>query len=370
MGFMRTVVAAVAATALIAPAAAFGATAAPYGTNDAGGFRNVLPEGSQGTDNALQLAQFTATGTRPAHWTDQEPLYDGLLYASPSITADDVSKYYKDATFGVKSDDVASTESPRAGVTIVRDKSYGVPHVYGDTAEDVEFGAGYAGAEDRLFLMDVLRHTGRGQLSSFAGGSAGNRAMDRTQWLIAPYNEADLQKQVDRAEQIYGELGAKIKTYGQAFVDGINAYIDAAQLNPTLMPSEYAAFGTTPQPWKLTDVIAEASLIGGIFGKGGGNEVRSALALEALQKRFGKKKGYRAWADFREKNDPEAPTTVLKKKFPYETTPALSKRGLALPDPGSVKFVDVAPPISGSGGAGLATASSRFGKIPNDGSIG
>jgi acyl-homoserine lactone acylase PvdQ len=356
------------AAALVAPATALGAVA-PYGTNDAGGFRNVLPAGEAGTDNALQFAQFTAGGARPPHWTDQEPLYDGLLYASPSITADDVDKYFKDATFGVKPDDLASTETPRPGVTIIRDKAYGVPHIYGDTPEDVEFGAGYAGAEDRLFLMDVLRHTARAQLSSFAGGSEGNRAMDRTQWLIAPYTEADLQKQIDRAGQIYGPLGDQIKTYGQAFVDGINAYISAAQLDPTKMPAEYAAFGTSPAPWKLTDVIAEASLIGGIFGKGGGNEVRSALALEALEKRFGKKKGQKAWSDFRFKNDPEAPTTILKKRFPYETASAFSKRGLALPDPGSVKFVDPGPPLSG--GAGAASASStRFGKIPNDGSIG
>jgi len=30
-------------------------------------------------------------------------------------------------------------------------------------------GAGYAGAQDRLFLMDILRHTGKAQLSSFVG---------------------------------------------------------------------------------------------------------------------------------------------------------------------------------------------------------
>ena len=33
------------------------------------------------------------------------------------------------------------------------------------------FGAGYVGAEDRLFFMDVLRHAGRAELSAFAGGA-------------------------------------------------------------------------------------------------------------------------------------------------------------------------------------------------------
>ncbi len=54
-----------------------------------------------------------------------------------------------------------------------------------------------------------------------------------------------------------------------------------------MLPAEYAALGKLPAEWKPTDVIAEASLIGGIFGKGGGAEVRSALTLEAFEKQFG-----------------------------------------------------------------------------------
>ncbi|HEX4735862.1 MAG TPA: penicillin acylase family protein, partial [Thermoleophilaceae bacterium] len=335
----------VAALACAAPATAL-ADVQPYGTNDAGGFRNVLPPGEAGTDNALQLGLFQTARTTPPHFTDQQPLYDGLLFASPTLTHDDVAKYFKDATFGVRPGDVESTESPRAGVIIVRDKGYGVPHIYGATDDDVAFGAGYAGAEDRLFLMDVLRHTGRAQLSSFVGGSPGNRAMDRTQWAIAPYTEDDLQKQIDLAPTVYGDRGRELVERGNAFVDGINAYIDKSLSDITKLPGEYAALGKTPTHWTLRDVIAEASLIGGIFGKGGGNEVRSALLLQALQQRFGAKKGRRAWADFRSKNDPEAPTTVLKKRFPYETTSAFAKRGLALPDKGSVQFTPVAPPVA------------------------
>src|SRR5437764_11395701 len=100
------------------------------------------------------------------------------------------------------------------------------------------------------------------------------------------------------------------------------------------MPAEYAALGKAPTTWKLTDVIAEASLIGGIFGKGGGSEVRSALALQSFEKQFGKTAGRTAWKNFREQNDPEAPVTVSK-RFPYETTSPISKTGLAMPDPGS-----------------------------------
>jgi len=257
---VRILVAALAAAAALAVAAssALAADPAPYGLHDAGGFRNVLPPGEAGTDNALALALFQAAGSVPPHFTDQQPLYDGLLYASAgsSFTMGDVGRYYKDATFGVRSTDVASTEVPRPGVTIVRDSSYGVPHVYGATAEDVAWGAGYAGAEDRLFLMDILRHTGGASLSSFVGGSPANRAMDHTQWQQAPYTVAELQQQVDQADDVYGAQGRKLQRLLAAYVDGINAYIQAALANPTKLPGEYAALGKVPQPWTEGDVIA------------------------------------------------------------------------------------------------------------------
>jgi hypothetical protein len=37
----------------------------PYGTNDFGGFRNILPPATNGLDNIVQLAAFKAFGHRP-----------------------------------------------------------------------------------------------------------------------------------------------------------------------------------------------------------------------------------------------------------------------------------------------------------------
>jgi acyl-homoserine lactone acylase PvdQ len=377
---MRRLGLAIAAMVLCsAAAAAAEVPVQPYGTNDAGGFRNVLPAGENGLDNAAQLAEFQLNGTYPPHFKDQLPLYAGLIYASPTLTREQIPTYYKDATFGVKKGDLASTESPRSDVTIQRDSSFGVPHIYGSTRGGVMFGAGYAGAADRLFLMDVLRHAARAELSSFAGGAEGNRAMDRTQYLIAPYNEADLQSQLENAPKLYGAEGEKVVGDVNEFVAGINAYITEALINPNKMPAEYAGIGKTPAMWKATDVIAEASLIGGIFGKGGGSEVRSALALEAFEKQFGTKAGRAKWSDFREHNDPEAPTTVSK-SFPYETNSPFSKTGLAMPEPGSVSFVNDGETVAAAAAVSGAPSSSVSGAdmthtpapqpIPGDGSIG
>src|SRR3954452_14755202 len=323
---------------LLATTVALGAPQ-PYQQNDYKGFRNILPPGENGFDNAAQLAAFEANKTYPPHATDQLAMYGDLVHVAPNLKAADIGKYFKDGSFGVKPDDVERQYSPRSDVTILRDKGFGTGHVYGDTREGTMFGAGYIAAEDRLFFIDVLRHLGRAQLTSFAGGAAGNQAFDESQWAIAPYTEADLQRQYDQLDDLYGAEGKQIQDDVKSYVDGINAYINEAKLNPNLMPGEYAAINqpTGPEPWKVTDVIATAALVGGIFGKGGGRELPSALVLDEAQKRYGAKQGLKVWSDFRSAEDPEAPTTVHDgARFNYEAPPRnVAKGSVALPDPGS-----------------------------------
>jgi acyl-homoserine lactone acylase PvdQ len=313
----------------------------PYGANDGGGFRNILPPGENGFDNGPQLAAFEAAKQRPPHNDDQLAMYRDLLYAVPGLTADRIPNYFKDATFGVKPGDVDTTESPRPDVTIVRDKGFGVPHIYGSTRAGTMFGIGYATAEDRLFFIDVLRHLGRAELTSFAGGAPGNQEFDAEQWASAPYTEADLTKQVNQFQQLYGAEGAQVREDVINYIAGINQYIAEAKLNPLKMPGEYPAIGKPlgPDDFKPEDLIATASLVGGIFGNGGGGELASAQVYEAARQRFGAKRGAKVWRDFRSAEDPEAPTTVHNgRRFPYGVPAKKPAKGsVALFDPGSFK---------------------------------
>ncbi|MFL6222956.1 MAG: penicillin acylase family protein [Actinomycetes bacterium] len=354
---MRGLIAALAAVVFIAFAAAAQADVQPYATNDAGGFHDILPPGANGLANGIQLAAFLTTGQRPPHSDDQLAMYRDLMYATPGLHPGDLGRSYKDSTFGVNPEDVETTVTPRADVTIVRDKGFGVPHIYGATRAGAMFGAGYAAAQDRLFFIDVLRHLGRAQLSSFAGGAPGNRAMDQEQWSLAPYTEDDLQHQIDQFDDLYGAEGRQLQTDLDNYVAGINQYISEAKLDPTKMPGEYAAIGKPlgPTPWKGTDVIATASLIGGIFGKGGGGELANAEVYQSAIAKFGGGPGTQVWQDFRRANDPEAPTTVHNgQTFPYQDRPGIapeSNPAVALPDAGSL--VDGSPDDGPSGGHGL-----------------
>ena len=342
----------------------------PYGTNDAGGFNNIAPPGSSGFASGPEIAAFLTSGARPPHNDEQLSMYGDLVYAAPGLKPEDLRKYYKDATFGVKPEDVERQYTPRDDVTIVRDKQFGVPHVYGTTRPGVMFGAGYAAAEDRLFFIDVLRHLGRAQLSSFAGGAQGNRDFDREQWSVAPYTEEDLQKQVDQFDDLYGDAGRQIQDDVKNYVEGVNAYIAEAKINPLKMPGEYAAINQPggPDEWTAKDVIAIAGLVGAIFGKGGGGELDSYAVLEAARARFGRRAGRAVWADFRSADDPEAFTSVFGKRFPYETPPKKRAKGsLAVPDKGSLeKSAIVAEGAAAKGdGGGILPRSALTSKMSN-----
>ncbi|HEY8583349.1 MAG TPA: penicillin acylase family protein [Capillimicrobium sp.] len=346
LGLVLAAAAAMPASGIAAP------TPQPYGHNDAGGFRDVLPPGTNGRTNLAELAAFLTAGTRPKHNDDQLAMYAGLIDATPGLTAAQLGRYFKDATFGVRSGDVEREYSPRDDVTIVRDKGYGVPHVYGETRDGAMFGLGYAAAEDRLFFIDVLRHLGRAELTTFAGGAPGNRAMDEEQWAIAPYTEADLQRQADQLDDLYRAEGAQVQRDAEHYVAGINAYIEKAKLDPRLMPGEYAAVNRPlgPRRWKVTDLIATASLVGGIFGKGGGRDLTQVQLLQAFRARFGDDAGTRLWHEWAAYEDPDAPTLVRGKRFPYQTPPEGSLTGdFAAPDPGSLEPAEIAD----EGGAAL-----------------
>jgi acyl-homoserine lactone acylase PvdQ len=331
----------------VAPAAATAApTPQPYGAGDAGGFHDILPPGTNGRTNLVELGAFLTAGTRPKHNDDQRDMYASLVRATPGLTAAQIPDYFKDATFGVRAGQAERTYSPRSDVTIVRDKAFGVPHIYASTRAGAMFAAGYAAAEDRLFFIDVLRHAGRAQLSSFAGGAAGNREMDREQWQLAPYTEADLQRQYDQLDDLYGAEGRQLQGDATEYVAGVNRYIDQARLDATKMPGEYAATGHPlgPDPWKVTDLIATASMVGGIFGKGGGHDLTQAILLQSFEDRFGAQ-GPALWREWAAYDDPDAPTTVRTRAFPYQTPPDGSPTGRwSRPDPGSIRLAQVVEP--------------------------
>jgi acyl-homoserine lactone acylase PvdQ len=326
-----TALLALAATASVARADTWTPPQPTYQLNDASGgdVLSILPPGEHGLYNATDIAAYEANGTRPTGADDQLAKYQNLLYNSVGLTDAQLPTYFNDESFGIPSAQVTRTETPSTTVPVViyRD-SHDVPHVYAQDRASLAFGAGYAAAEDRLFLMDVLRHYGGGTLSAFLGPSCADEHMDHNALLLGGYTQAQKQAQIDTLPAQYGVLGDELKTAATSYVDGINAYVSATQTNPQLLPADYAAALGPPQPWQVADVIDIATLVGGIFGKGGGIENSNAAMLKYLTTQFGAA-APTVFADFKMQNDPDAPTTVST-SFPYQLPAAVDSSKVAV----------------------------------------
>ncbi|MDT7788930.1 MAG: hypothetical protein QOF58_7349, partial [Pseudonocardiales bacterium] len=304
---------------------------------------DIVPPGNNGNATLAEILTHKAFKTMPAHSNDQLGKYDALVNGYGTLTNDQLTNFFNDSSFGVPADQVESTVKPRADVTIVRDKKIGMPHITGTTRSGTMYGAGFAAAQDRLWLMDLFRHLGRGQLSGFAGGAPGNRVLEQSFYNQISYTEADLQKQIDTAAANGGERGRQAVADVSDYISGINAYITQS-VSARNFPGEYVLTGHADaitnwndiQPFKSTDMVAIASVVGGLFGAGGGGEVQSALVKLAAQNKYGAAVGEQVWQAFRAENDPEAVLTLHNgQSFPYSASPA-SPQGVALPDSGSI----------------------------------
>jgi acyl-homoserine lactone acylase PvdQ len=336
-------------TAVVLPPAAANATV---------GFRDLMAAGQGSSVNAAALAVYELTGAPPPSFTAEEPMFERLLYDQPQLTAADVLADFKDSSVGGRSG--GAVESPRPGVMIARD-AFDVPHITGLTRADAMWGAGYAQAEDRLFVMDVLRHLGAGDLSEFIGAGGGaNLALDRAVFLQTDWVGDEARTEIESLPQRFGAAGAQALADYRAYDAGINAYIDATRANALLLPAEYAAIARLPAPWQLQDSVYALAEISEGFDLGGGFEAQNGELLDLLRARLGRMGGLPSFADLSEIEDPEAPATVSS-RFEFDRPGRLDPRSLALPDEATLQMRD---PVIGyrppPGAPGSAAPSAAF----------
>jgi penicillin amidase len=126
-------------------------------------------------------------------------------------------------------------------VEIIRDH-YGTPHIYASTDEDAAFALGYCMAQDRLFQMEMLRRSVKGQLAEILGPSFVD--VDRLfRTITAPKPIGD----------IYATLPPKVRSTVDAFAAGVNQYI---LHHDGSLPFEFALLGFKPKPWTGADEMA------------------------------------------------------------------------------------------------------------------
>ncbi len=325
---------------------AFANAVQPYGTNDAGGFRNVLPPGENGLDNLPQVLEYKSSKSIPKHFDDQQPLYENLLYGAPTLTDETDPELLQGRHL-----------RRRAGRTRIDDRT--------ETGGDDRARQGLrnpAHLRRNARRHDVRRGLRRRRRPPLPDGRAAPHRPRRTRppssaartppptrasGRFAPYTEADLEEQIHEMETEHGAPGKQAVEDLDNYVEGINAYIAAANLDPKLKPAEYSlhqqADGTVETDRHHRDRLAgrrhlrqgrrQRAALGaddGGDGRTDGREGRAARPGKASARRTTRKRRRRS-----------------TKPFPYETESAFAKRGLALPEPKSVYEPPIAERLRG-----------------------
>ena len=129
-------------------------------------------------------------------------------------------------------------------VEVIRDKN-GINHIYAQSEDDLFFAQGYLAAKDRLFQFEIWRRQATGTLSEILGP----REIERDRGVRL------FKFRGDKASELahYHPRGVQIV---DAFVAGINTYIEEVRINPELLPVEFELLNIQPEPWTWEVVIS------------------------------------------------------------------------------------------------------------------
>lgn len=135
----------------------------------------------------------------------------------------------------------------RDRVTIRRDER-GIPYIEATNDEDLYFAQGYITASDRLWQMDLLRRTVRGELSEIFGQAALTQDKNHRIYGFAGVVDETLKR-----------LPAKFSVALNAYVNGVNAFIDS--LTDKTLPPEFRLLQYQPRHWTPSDSLAVGKLL-------------------------------------------------------------------------------------------------------------
>jgi acyl-homoserine lactone acylase PvdQ len=276
-------------------------------------FMSIVPPGSTG--NSIGGIGGPIPGqpqiSYGPNYRDQLDMYENLAHARTPLKAetctppaniaahqrrsDQACNYFKPAGLTITAADAVSTRTltaPNGKTATLRRDGWGVPYIDAQDRASAEFGMGFAAAQDRLWLFDLLRFLGRGRASEKLGPAPMTYGLDLEFASDSAYSEAELAGIVDNAVAKLGPLGPMFLSDTQMFVAGMNAYIAYLSTPEGLLevPKEYLTLGLgvgsrstfPPAPFTVTDIVANAVLIQSALGLGGGGEARNVELLQAL----------------------------------------------------------------------------------------
>lgn len=129
-------------------------------------------------------------------------------------------------------------------VEVIRDQ-HGINHIFAKNEEDLFFAQGFLAAKDRLFQFELWRRQATGTLAEILG----ERELERDRGVRLFKFRGDKETELRR----YHPRGVEIL---DAFVAGINSYIEEARKNPETLPIEFQMLNLLPEFWTWEVVIS------------------------------------------------------------------------------------------------------------------
>ncbi len=139
--------------------------------------------------------------------------------------------------------DVRSVRGLAHPVEIAVDR-WGIAHIRAEERDDLFFAQGYNAARDRLWQIDLWRKRGLGLLAADFG--PGYLAQDHASRLFLYRGDMEAE---------WAAYASDAQEICEAFVCGINAYVDAVNAGELELPQEFQLFGTKPAHWQAQDVV-------------------------------------------------------------------------------------------------------------------
>jgi acyl-homoserine lactone acylase PvdQ len=268
-------------------------------------------------DDAVLHGTITPPGTPLLEKQAELQAYDQLVQGYPTLTeAEITTRYFKDGSFDVPTD-VSREYFPRADVRVLRDATWGVPHVYGVDDGAAAFGAGYVAVEDRLPIILLLIALGRAEVFELLGTAQAWLADGEIARLYG-YTEAELQQMIDRIPAVYGQTGQDLVDLLDELARGMNAAVLDMRSGLIPVPPSLADLGIElPVPFRTTDIVAIVSIVRALFGAGGGDELGNANRFLRDVADFGPEAGAAVYEDFRNRFNLDGLVHTTD-SFPYE----------------------------------------------------
>ncbi len=135
----------------------------------------------------------------------------------------------------------------QAPVTVRRDER-GIPYIEATNETDLYFAQGFVTASDRLWQMDLLRRTARGELSEIFGKAALEEDKRRRIYGFAALSEATT-----------AQASAPVRASLEAYARGVNAFI--ASLDDKNLPAEFRILQYKPRAWRPADSVVLGKIL-------------------------------------------------------------------------------------------------------------